>query len=93
MNAPLATPALKASRPRIAIVGAGPGGLASAMLLAAQGAQVTIFEKDKVVGGRTRTLSTPEGYASTSARPSSSIPASSPRSSPASARGWRTRPS
>jgi phytoene desaturase len=62
MNAPLATPALKASRPRIAIIGAGPGGLASAMLLAAQGAQVTIFEKDKVVGGRTRTLATPEGY-------------------------------
>ena len=74
MNAPLATPALKASRPRIAIVGAGPGGLASAMLLAAQGAQVTIFEKDKVVGGRTRTLSRPTASASTSGRPSSSIP-------------------
>ncbi|WP_431270912.1 phytoene desaturase family protein [Dankookia sp. P2] len=62
MNAPLAAPALKASRPRVAIVGAGPGGLAAAMLLAAQGAQVTIFEKDKVVGGRTRTLATPEGF-------------------------------
>ncbi|MFZ4405865.1 MAG: phytoene desaturase family protein [Paracraurococcus sp.] len=62
MNAPLAAPALKASRPRIAVVGAGPGGLASAMLLAAQGAQVTVFEKDKVVGGRTRTQVTPEGY-------------------------------
>ena len=56
MNAPLAAPALKASRPSIAIVGAGPGGLAAAMLLAAQGARVTVFEKDSVVGGRTRTL-------------------------------------
>jgi phytoene desaturase len=62
MNAPLAAPALKASRPSIAIIGAGPGGLAAAMLLGAQGARVTVFEKDKVVGGRTRTLTTPDGY-------------------------------
>lgn len=46
----------------MAIVGAGPGGLAAAMLLAASGARVTIFEKDGVVGGRTRTWTTPEGY-------------------------------
>jgi phytoene desaturase len=39
-----------------AIVGAGPGGLAAAMLLAASGANVTLFEKDESVGGRTRTL-------------------------------------
>ncbi len=37
-----------------AVVGAGPGGLAAAMLLAAQGADVTVFEKDAAVGGRTQ---------------------------------------
>ena len=62
MNAPLAAPAFRTGRPRIIIVGAGPGGLAAAIILAAQGAQVTIIEKDSVVGGRTRTLATPEGY-------------------------------
>src|SRR4051812_32800646 len=62
MNAPLAAPAVKQARPRIAVIGAGPGGLAAAMLLAAQGSQVTIFEKDGAVGGRTRTMATPEGY-------------------------------
>src|SRR6188768_2851319 len=62
MNAPFAAPALQASRPRVAIIGAGPGGLAAAMLLAAQGARVTIHEKDAVVGGRTRTLTTEQGY-------------------------------
>lgn len=44
------------------MIGAGPGGLAAAMMLAASGARVTVYEKDGVVGGRTRTLSTPEGY-------------------------------
>jgi phytoene desaturase len=62
MNAPLPAPALRRQRPDIAIVGAGPGGLAAAMLLAASGARVTVFEKDEVVGGRTRTLTSPEGY-------------------------------
>jgi phytoene desaturase len=42
--------------PRIAIVGAGPGGLAAAMLLAAQGAAVEVFERQSRVGGRTRRL-------------------------------------
>ena len=32
------------------------------MLLAAQGARVTVFERDAVVGGRTRTLAAPGGY-------------------------------
>lgn len=32
------------------------------MQLAASGARVTVFEKDEVVGGRTRTLTSPEGY-------------------------------
>jgi phytoene desaturase len=62
MNAPLAAPALQASRPRVSVIGAGPGGLAAAMLLAAQGARVTLHEKDDVVGGRTRTLTTGQGY-------------------------------
>ena len=35
----------------IAIIGAGPGGLAAALLLLNQGHQVTIYEKDDRVGG------------------------------------------
>lgn len=37
----------------IAIVGAGPGGLAAAMLLATKGYRVNIYEKQPYVGGRT----------------------------------------
>ena len=48
--------------PRVVVVGAGPGGLAAALLLAAAGASVTILEKDDVVGGRTRTITAPGGY-------------------------------
>jgi phytoene desaturase len=62
MNAGLASPALHRPRARIAVIGAGPGGLAAAMLLAATGAKVTLFERDGVVGGRTRTWTTPDGY-------------------------------
>jgi len=40
----------------IAIVGAGPGGLAAAVLLAAQGRQVTIYESQPTIGGRTGRL-------------------------------------
>ena len=47
---------------KVAVVGAGPGGLASALLLAAEGVKVTLFERDAVVGGRTQTFDTPEGY-------------------------------
>lgn len=38
---------------RVAIVGAGPGGLAAAVLLAASGLEVTVFEAGSEVGGRT----------------------------------------
>ncbi len=38
------------------MVGAGPGGLATAMLLAAQGLDVEVFERQESVGGRTRRL-------------------------------------
>jgi phytoene desaturase len=41
---------------RIAIVGAGPGGLATAMLLARAGADVTVFETSRRVGGRSATI-------------------------------------
>jgi phytoene desaturase len=44
--------------PRVAIVGAGPGGLATAMLLAHAGCAVTIFEALDRVGGRTRCVET-----------------------------------
>ena len=37
----------------IAVVGAGPGGLASAMLLARRGFRVKVFERSSRVGGRT----------------------------------------
>ena len=60
MNA--SPPALARTRPRVAVVGAGPGGLAAAMLLAAGGARVTVFERDGAVGGRTRTVTAPGGY-------------------------------
>ncbi|WP_213807153.1 phytoene desaturase family protein [Granulicella sp. dw_53] len=38
------------------IVGAGPGGLAAAMLLAKSGVKVTVVEKRSQVGGRTSTM-------------------------------------
>ncbi len=37
---------------KIIIIGAGPGGLTAAMLLAHKGYEVEVFEKGKVVGGR-----------------------------------------
>jgi len=52
----------RAPAPRIVIVGAGPGGLAAALLLAAAGLSVTLFEKGDAVGGRTQTVTAPGGY-------------------------------
>lgn len=40
----------------VAIIGAGPGGLAAAILLASAGAHVKIFERLPFVGGRTSTI-------------------------------------
>ncbi|WP_046175390.1 phytoene desaturase family protein [Domibacillus indicus] len=37
---------------RIAVIGAGPGGLASAMLLASKGFEVDVYEKKPYAGGR-----------------------------------------
>ncbi|MCS5678468.1 MAG: phytoene desaturase family protein [Acidimicrobiales bacterium] len=44
------------------IIGAGPGGLACAMLLANAGLRVRVIERLPVPGGRTSTITTPEGF-------------------------------
>ncbi|MFM1902596.1 MAG: hypothetical protein RLZZ440_496 [Planctomycetota bacterium] len=44
------------------IIGAGPGGLACAMLLAQAGVRVKVFERLPVPGGRTSTITTPDGF-------------------------------
>jgi phytoene desaturase len=44
------------SNPKIVIVGAGPGGLAAAILLSHAGADVTVLERQNRVGGRTASL-------------------------------------
>ncbi len=43
-------------RKKIVVIGAGPGGLASAMMLGTTDAEVTVIERQKVVGGRTAPL-------------------------------------
>ena len=42
-----------------AIMGAGPGGLAAAMLLAKAGMDVTVYESRDIVGGRSSTITAP----------------------------------
>jgi phytoene desaturase len=44
------------TRPVVNIIGAGPGGLAAAMLLAKAGARVRVFERANQVGGRTTSI-------------------------------------
>ncbi len=46
---------------RVVVIGAGPGGLASAMLLRASGAEVTLLEREDRVGGRTASF-TQDGF-------------------------------
>ncbi|MEC0126273.1 NAD(P)-binding protein [Paenibacillus pabuli] len=43
-------------RKRAAVIGAGPGGLAAAMLLSGQGYEVDVYEKQPVIGGRSARL-------------------------------------
>ncbi len=43
----------------VSIIGAGPGGLAAAMLLSQAGAEVTVFERNAAVGGRSGTIEAP----------------------------------
>ncbi len=47
---------------RVAIIGAGPGGLAAAMLLSRAGAEVTVFERHDRVGGRSCTIAAPSEH-------------------------------
>ncbi|QBP39677.1 phytoene desaturase family protein [Paenisporosarcina antarctica] len=42
---------------RMIVIGAGPGGLASAMLLASKGYDVTVYEKQPYIGGRNSEIS------------------------------------
>ena len=46
---------------RVIIIGAGPGGLATAMLLAKAGLEVTVVERQSRVGGRTSAIES-DGY-------------------------------
>lgn len=54
MPTPAAQAMTGSSQPKVAIIGAGPGGLASALLLAKSGVNVTVFERSSAVGGRNK---------------------------------------
>ncbi len=45
------------TKAKIAVVGAGPGGLAAALLLASRGLDVTVYESQPTIGGRTARIS------------------------------------
>src|SRR4051812_27225383 len=47
---------MREKRPHVVIIGAGPGGLAAAMLLRSAGLHVTVLERQPQVGGRTSTI-------------------------------------
>ena len=44
------------SAPRVVVIGAGPGGLAAAMLLSRAGMSVQVFERQPFLGGRTSAI-------------------------------------
>ncbi|MBW2522861.1 MAG: phytoene desaturase [Deltaproteobacteria bacterium] len=48
-------------RKKVVVIGAGPGGLTAAMLLASHGYEVEVFEKDRTVGGRNQCIEV-EGF-------------------------------
>ena len=50
------------ARTNVAVVGAGPGGLAAAMLLGHQGYEVDVYEKEAHVGGRTSSFTVDGDY-------------------------------
>lgn len=58
---PVVRPASDSRRKSAVVVGAGPGGLAAAMLLAHAGVKVTVIERLPFVGGRTSAIRA-EGY-------------------------------
>jgi len=47
--------------PEVIVIGAGPGGLSIAMILAAAGVRVRVFERNTQVGGRTTSIES-QGY-------------------------------
>ena len=50
------------SKPRIAVLGAGPAGITAAWRLSELGYPVTVFERDDAVGGMGRTIDVAGGY-------------------------------
>ncbi|MEO6871835.1 MAG: phytoene desaturase family protein [Chthoniobacterales bacterium] len=57
----LAKPRARSATGEIIVVGAGPGGLAASILLAAAGRRVRVIERLPIVGGRTSTIAA-EGF-------------------------------
>ena len=57
------------SKPRVAVLGAGPAGMTAAWQLSKRGYPVTVFDRDNAVGGMARTITmSPAGTSSISGR-------------------------